>query len=364
MSERHSSDETPTGTDHETQPDGGRLVDSDVFAQMSDESVAPVSGAQRLERLIDLYIYAPFRVAWSDWRTRIGGGLIVFFILMGTVGPVVTTTPRVNEGPRYLSPFESMAFPLGTDGLGQGILRSIIHATPAMLQIATAGVMFTAGVAVVVGVTAGYIGGTIDRVIMTFTDIVLTLPGLPLIIIIAAIMPPRDPFMVGVIVAIDAWPGLARTLRSQVMTIREESYVEASRAIGMPRSAIINKEVMPQLAPYILLNACAAAAGIIGATVGLYFLGILPFTTMNWGVMMHFAHQIGGALAAPGRAGHWLFFPALALSSLMFGLIMFAQGMDRVFNPRIRARHAKTLSDEEGDDGESEAMTTVVNTQR
>lgn len=336
--------------DNSPKTDGG--IEHEIFSS-SGESDAIVSPGQRIERLLDLYIYTPLRVAWSDWRARIGGLMILFYIAMGTIGVVLVPEPALNEGTRYLGAFENWSIPLGTDNVGRSIGKQIVHATPAMLKMALAGVIFSAGVATLVGLVAGYKGGVVDKVLMTLTDIVLTLPGLPLIVVIAAIYPPKDPFLVGALLAIDSWPGLARALRSQVLTLREESYVEASRAAGLSTPTIINRDIMPQLMPYISINAASAAAGVIGASVGLYFLGILPFTTNNWGVMMNSAHT-QGALANPEHMGHWLFFPALALSGMTFALVLFSQGMDRVFNPRLRARHSNTIVDEEGteeDDG-------------
>lgn len=336
----------------DTALDGGETQDVlSVFGQGEDDKLAEVSPADRLNRLLDQFVYAPLRIAWSDWRTRIGGAIVLFWILVGTVGVVIVPEPTLNEGPRYLGAFQNFGFPLGTDNMGQSVGKQIIHATPAMLKMGLAGILFSAGVGVTVGLTAGYKGGRVDSVLMTLTDIVLTIPGLPVIIVIAAIWPPNDPFIVGMIIAIDSWPGLARQLRAQVMTIREESYIESARTMGVSTTAILQRDIIPQMAPFILINAAGAATAVIGASVGLYFLGILPFTTLNWGMMMNLAHQIGGALANPGRAGHWLFFPAIALASLGFGLTLLSQGMDRVFNPRLRARNADTLSDEDVDDG-------------
>lgn len=304
---------------------------------------------ERFKRILEAYILTPLRIAWADWRTRIGGLGLLLFILTGTLGVVIVPEAQLNEGPRYLPAFKDMAFPLGTDNVGRGIGKRVIHATPAMLKMATAGVLFSSGVALVVGFVSGYKGGFLDGVMMTITDIVITLPGLPLIIVIAAVYPPKDPFVVGAILAIDEWPGLARAIRSQVLTLRDESYIEAARTMDLSTSSIIGRDLVPQLAPYILVRSANAARGVITASVALYFLGILPFTTNNWGVMMNFAHTKGQALSNFAYSGHWMLFPGLALAGMTFALVLFAQGLDRVFNPRIRAKHSKTASeDEEG----------------
>lgn len=303
----------------------------------------------RLLRSLDTYVFAPARVGWHDWRMRVGTAIIVFYVLMGTVGVSLVSEPVLNEGPTYVSWFEDWSMPLGTDRMGQAIGKQVVHATPAMLKMAAAGAVFSAGLAAVVGTVSGYKGGKIDRVLMTVTDIVMTMPALPLIILIAAIYPPRDPFAVGILLAIDSWPGLARAIRSQVLTIREESYIEAARAMGMSSPSVLQKDIIPQLMPYVMINGANAARGVIFQSVALYFLGILPFSTFNWGVMINFAYD-AGAISNPGRAGHWIFTPMIVLIVFSFGLILFSQGMDRVFNPQLRARHAKTVGGDEDED--------------
>jgi peptide/nickel transport system permease protein len=326
--------------DHRANLDG-------LLTNLDDEAV-PSTRRERLYRAFDRYVYAPASIAYNDWRTRIGILIILFFIFMGTVGIYLIEPAGLNEVPPYLKPFQSMDAPLGADRLGQPIHSQVVHATPAMLQMALAGVVFSVVVALSIGVIAGYKGGLVDDALMTGTDILMVIPGLPLIVVIAAIWQPEQPFVVGAILAIDAWPGLARMLRSQVLTIREESYIEAHRAMGVDTRHILFSDIAPQLMPFVLINAAEAARRVIFASVALYFLGFLPFSTNNWGVIMNLAYKHGGAMANPSLAGHWLYVPMVAITLLSFGLILFSQGMDQVFNPRLRARHARTV--EEGEE--------------
>lgn len=310
-----------------------------------------MSKQERSRRLVEEVVIAPFRVLWSDWRARVGLTLVVLYLLMGTVGVVLVEPAQLNEGPRYVGPFETWEFPLGTDAMGQGVFAQIVHATPAMLKMITAGAVFGTSLGTAIGIFAGYVGGRIDRFLMWCTDVMMTIPGLPLVIILSAILEPRNPFVVGIILTINDWAGLSRTLRSQVLTLRDESYVEAARTMGISTPTILGKDVLPNLMPYISVNFVGMARSVIFASVGLYFLGILPFTTLNWGVMMNLAYNTGGALYT-WETAHWLFFPMLAIVLLSLALILLAQGGDRIFNPRIRARHANTGGDGEAvDDG-------------
>ncbi|MFH5800557.1 ABC transporter permease [Haladaptatus sp. CMAA 1911] len=333
--------------------DGGEASDNAIFELMAEKKTEPPTVKERASRMFYDYVVVTGKIVLSDVRTVIGLTLILAIILMGTIGPLLVTKPAIGMYPRDIGPFQSTKFILGTDGLGQPIGAQIVYATPAMLKMALSGAVIATGIGVLIGTTAGYKGGKVDTVLMTFTDIVLTMPGLPLIIIIAAIYQPKNPFTVGFILAIDNWPGLARKLRSQVLTIREESYVEASRTMGFSSKDILRGDIVPQLMPYITINSANASRAVIFESVGLYYLGVLPFTTINWGVMMNMAYE-NYAVTNWHLRGHWLWFPMLTLLVLSIGLILFSQGMDRVFNPRLRARHSsKSSAEDEGDEPRS-----------
>jgi len=177
---------------------------------------------------------------------------------------------------------------------------------------------------------------------------VLTIPGLALVIVLASFWVPSSPYAVGIILGIDNWPGLSRTVRSQVLSIREESYTEASRAMGLHKLTILRKDVVTNLMPYILINLASSARRIIFESVALYYLGILPFTSENWGVMLNQAYQ-NMDLYDPSQY-HWILVPMITIVLISLGFILFAQGLDRVFNVRLRARHEKTV--EAGDEVE------------
>ncbi len=305
------------------------------------------------------WLITPLRVIWDDWRARVGGIIILLYVLMGTIGVVLISEPRPGDGPRLIRPFQDWAHPLGTDINGNDLFAQTVHATPPMLEMIVAGAVFTTALAMVVGTLSGYKGGIVDRLLMTFTDILLTIPGLPLVIVLALVLDPRQPWVVGVILTINAWAGLARAIRSQVLTIREEAYIEAARLMGISTWRILLKDITPSLMPYVLVNFVNAARTVVFASVALYFLGILPDTFLNWGVMMNYAYSVGGALYTSGTA-HWLFVPLMTIVVLSFGLILFAQGTDRVFNPRVRARHASQDDLEPGEDDMSGEVATQI----
>jgi ABC-type dipeptide/oligopeptide/nickel transport system permease component len=346
-------------TDEELYFNGGasrqarvKNLDDSVFSAVSEDSM---SRRARAYHVLDGWIIAPFKILWEDMRARIGLLILTLFILMGTVGVQMVRKPLPNTGEPLIPPFTTMKFPLGTDGLGQGIFALIVHATPAMMKMISAGALFATGMAVIWGVLSGYKGGRTDRIMMMIADIILTIPGLPLIIVLAAIIQPEDPFVVGIILTVNAWAGFARSLRSEALASRTSTFIEASRTMGISTPNILLKDMLPDLMPLIMVNFVTAARRVIIASVGLYFLGILPFSTLNWGVIMNLAYKTGGALYNPAAA-HWFAVPMITIVILSLGLLLLGQGMDRIFNPRIRARHSNTAG---GDEEEAESSQTA-----
>ncbi|MFB6140552.1 MAG: ABC transporter permease [Halosimplex sp.] len=306
-----------------------------------------ITTAERYRRWFDRAVLAPLRIAANDWRTVVGWSIIFGYILMGTVGVALVEPTAPNEGADLVGPFQTAEFPLGTNAVGEDIFAKIVHATPEVLLMSLTGATFAVLVAIVVGVTAGYVGGLTDRVLSTLIDSQIAIPGLPLVILLAIFMEPSNPLVIGLILSIDGWPGLARALRSEVLSVKNTSYVEAARIMGDSRANIMRTDVLPNLLPFIGINFMNTARNIIFAAVGLYFIGALPYSLQNWGIMLNKAYN-STALFVPS-AFHWLFFPMLAIVLYSVGLVLIAQGTDRLFNPRIRARHADTVEEDPTD---------------
>jgi len=290
--------------------------------------------------LSEEFIRAPLRIMWNDWRGRFGIVILFLYIMMGTIGVWLIDTPTAFAGEPRTGPFQSINHILGTTNIGQDLFALIVHSTPAMLIMIAAGGMFTAILGTVVGTIAGYKGGNLDQVLMTVSDIVMTVPGLPLVAVLAVTIEPENPAIVGIILAVNGWALLARVVRSQVLTIREKSFVEASRAMGIPGWKIILRDILPGLMPFITINAVSAGRKIIFNAVGLYFLGLLPYTSLNWGVIMNNAYT-NDAMTNLDMA-YWIIIPSLTVILLSYALIMLAQSTDYVFNPKVRTKHMKT----------------------
>ncbi|MEY7851038.1 ABC transporter permease [Natrarchaeobius sp. A-rgal3] len=288
-----------------------------------------------IARSLERRVYVPARILLEDRKTIIGLAIMIAYVLMGTVGVWLVPEPT-TDGPRLLGPFQSLEYPLGTDAMGHDLFAMIVHATPPMLLMIASGAVFATAVATIVGTVAGYKGGFVDDVLTLITDIMLTIPGLPLIIVIVATVGPTNPVVIGVLLTINTWAGLARTIRAEVLSLRDDNYVEASRLMGTPTWRIIKADIVPNVMPYVLINFMMAGRSVIFSAVGLYFLGLLPFTALNWGVILDMA--VGNGALTSTSTIHWVVVPTVVIVVISYGLIMLSQGMDRLFNPRVRAR--------------------------
>jgi peptide/nickel transport system permease protein len=311
------------------------------------------------ERVADKYqrlVREPAIVAWADRRTRAGIFILGVYALMALVEVFgFYRDPKPNQAERLLAPFADWTYPLGTTQSGVDLLALMIDSTPFILLMIAAGGVWATSVAVLVGTVSGFKGGRVDSIMMGVSDFFMAIPGLPLVIVLAITLSPKNPIFLGVILTINYWAGLGRSIRSQVLSIREKSYVEASRTMGTSTPRIILKDVLPNIMPYVMVNFVLAARYTIFASVGLYFIGVLPYTGQNWGVTLNNAYNQGALFT--DAALHWFLVPIVTIVGLSFGLILVSQGMDRIFNPRVRTR---LTGESESVDEESNTTTTEV----
>ncbi len=263
-------------------------------------------------------------------------GLIIIlgYALMATVGPILIPydpSPKISD--RFLPP--SWEHPLGTDFAGRDTFAQIIHGSRDVLSVAVITAFITVIIAFSIGIFSGYMGGKVDTVLTTVMDIFLIIPSFPLLVIVAASVPRAlTPVEVALVISFVGWAGLARAIRSQVLAIKRSAFIEAARCLGLSNVRIVFGEILPNLMPYIAMNLILSIIGAVYSQVGLYFLGLLPFTTMNWGMMINIALQ-QSALINP-KAWPYLLSPIGAIILLQTGFILFMSALEEIFNPRLR----------------------------
>jgi len=271
-------------------------------------------------------------------RSVAGITITAFFIIMATIGVEIIPLDlsKFNLSESYLPP--SWEHPFGTDYFGRDVWAMIVHGSRDVLLVSSLAALITVGVGVLVGTFSGISGGKTDMTVMSIIDVVLTIPSFPLLIVLAAVIQQAtNPFLMACILSVTAWASIARGIRSQVLSIKERGFIEAARCLGLSKLYIIINEVMPNLMSYIVVSFIISMTGAIYAQVGLFTLGLAPYSTVNWGMMLNMAMShagFGGAIWAVTHGN--IFAPIFAITLLDVGLIMMTGAVEEIFNPRLR----------------------------
>lgn len=229
-------------------------------------------------------------------------------------------------------------WPLGTDLQGRDIFAGIVVGTPLSLRVGLLAALIGVGVGMVLAFVSAYTGGLLDAVVRTLVDSLIPIPGLLIVVLVATSINPGSGISVdqmAIVISVLAWPGPARVIRSQVLVMRERGFVEMARMSGTSSLGIIFKEMMPNLAPYILASFVASVSGAILASVGLEALGLGPQNEITLGRMIYLNIFYGTVLHG---LWWWMLAPIATIVVLFVGLFMISAGLDELANPRLRRR--------------------------
>ncbi|MEZ4731016.1 MAG: ABC transporter permease [Caldilineaceae bacterium] len=228
----------------------------------------------------------------------------------------------------------SSDYPLGTDSAGRQILAVMVAGGPTTLQIGLIAGSLGLAIGTILGFTAGYFGGAVDAVIRTMADVTLTVPALAVLVVIASVITKTlSPEILALIIASLAWMWPTRTIRSQVLTMRERAYVEVARLNGFNNFEIIFKELLPNLLPYLAASFVSAVSAAVLAAIGLEVLGLGPQSEPTLGMTIYWARYYN---ALPRGMWWWWAPPVIVIILLFIGLFMVAAGLDAIANPRAR----------------------------
>jgi peptide/nickel transport system permease protein len=253
------------------------------------------------------------------------------FVIIGHV-VVDTSKSRPLSAPAVQAP--SIAHPFGTDRQGRDLLATMVAGTPLTLRIGFIAGLLGVGIGAILGFVSAYYRGGLDAVIRGVVDIGLTVPGLLVLILIAVSL--RRGLTVNqmaIIVASLAWLNPARTIRAQVLSLRERGYVEVARLSGMSGPEIIVKELMPNLLPYLAATLVNSVSSAILASVGLEVLGLGPIDSPTLGMTLYWVN-FNAALIN----GWWWWWtaPITIILVVFLGLFFLTVGLDEIANPRLR----------------------------
>lgn len=260
---------------------------------------------------------------------------VLFFAFLAFVAPMFVPLQNTPDAAAvYVSP--SWDHPLGTDFQGRDVLNQIVYGGRDILLVAVLAALFSTVIAITFGSIAATLGGKVDTAILAVTDVVLTLPQLIVLIVVAAIVRPQSFVILAVILALLQWASLLRQIRSQILSLKERDYVEAARSLDLGLFHIIFREMLPNMRSYIVIHFIQAMTAAMYAQVGIIFLGLVPVSGSNWGIMLYFAQNQGALFF---RNSIWyILSPILAIALVQLSLVFLASALEDIFNPRLRGR--------------------------
>jgi peptide/nickel transport system permease protein len=264
----------------------------------------------------------------------VGIVMILGIVLLGLIGPMFIDVNGAKVGTDIPDLAPSAEHPLGTDTVGRDLLAVLIVGTPLTLTVGLIAGFIGLAIGTTFGFISGYFGGPIDTLLRGAADVFLTVPGLLLLVVIASSTKGAVNVQTeALVVAALAWMWPTRTIRSQVLTMRERGYIQVARFSGSSDARIIVEEMLPNLMPYLAASFVGAVAAATLASIGLEALGLGPQNQPTLGMNIYWALYYTTVM----RGLVWWWLPPIIVIVLIFtGLFSIAAGLDRVINPRLR----------------------------
>jgi peptide/nickel transport system permease protein len=287
---------------------------------MATPQVKPARGRRRLRFL-------------ANGKSATGVALLAVFLLFAVIGPWITPyDPGKLSTDALLAPSGKHWF--GTTHIGQDIFSQLLAGTRSVMYVGLLAGLVATALSIIIGVTAGYLGGTADEGLSALSNVFLVIPALPLIIIITSTVSSAGDTTVALVIGFTSWAWGARILRAQTLSLRRRDYVEAARATGESTWRIVFFEILPNLTAIIASGFVGTVIFAVTSEITLAFIGISSTSGWNWGTILYWA-QSQQALAA----GYWWWFipPGLAIALLGTSLALINFGIDEFVSPRLRS---------------------------
>jgi peptide/nickel transport system permease protein len=271
-------------------------------------------------------------------KLQIGLTLLIALILMILITPIVRRILFSNEDPltigkfdRYLPP--SFEHPLGTDLFGRDVFILVLEGLKNSLLLGVETGIIATLIGAFVGVLSGYKGGICDAILRTLADNMLVLPVWPILVILALYARINDMHSFSLILAVFSWAWIARTIRAQVLYLKEMPYVDLAKVSGLGTLEIITKEITPNLLPYIGVGLSNAVISAILMESGVRLIGLGPPTVMTLGLLIQYSMNWG--VLSLGM--YSIILPPISLVIILFAsLNLINTGLEEQFNPKIK----------------------------
>jgi peptide/nickel transport system permease protein len=280
--------------------------------------------------------------AAPDWRrlsrsmplkAKIGAAIFGMFILIAIIGPAIAPyDPSATTGQtQALAP--NIHHLLGTTSTGQDVLSQLLVGMRSTVVLGLLTGVIATTLAVLVGVTAGFLGGAADEGLSLFANVVLVLPALPLLIVVLGYLRTGSLLPVAIVLSALGWAWGARVIRAQTLTLRNRDYVLAARETGERTWRIIIFEILPNEVSLIAASFVSTVLYAVLTSVALAFIGLASFSGWSLGTMLYWAT---GQEAVQLGAWWWYVPPGLSVALLGMSLVLLNFGLDEIGNPRLR----------------------------
>lgn len=277
-----------------------------------------------------------WRELWADPTGRAGVVILAIAILVALTAPLLVGSDALSVIKTTAGPFEnpSLRYPLGTDENGVSVLAEIVYGSRISLLVGFCAALIAMVIGTVLGVVSGHFGGWIDSLIMRFDDWMLVIPFLPLVIVLNTILGKGVDKTI-LVLGITSWPGTARILRAQVLSVKQRPYMERARALGASNTHQMLKHTLPNIMPLVLANTTLTVAGAILSESALAFLGLGDPFQISWGTMLDGAFTSG---AISRGAWPYLLAPGVAIVLVVLAFTWCGNALEKVLNPRLQER--------------------------
>jgi len=280
-----------------------------------------------------------YQRAWRRFRRNkvalVALVVLVVIVLLIAAAPLISRYvtgfgPNENNLIARMLPPGQDGYLLGSDGNGRDILTRLLYGGRVSLLIAVLATLSTLVIGGTVGAVAGFAGGLLDAVLMRLVDVVISIPGLALLILISSLYRP-GPVGLAFVLAATGWTGVARIVRGEVLALRERDYVDAARVLGASNGAILRRHIFPNVVPTLVVWTSIVIPGLILAEAGLSFLGLgVRVPTPSWGNMLQEASET--------YRQSWtnVFFPGAAIYITVLAINLVGDGLRDALDPRAR----------------------------
>jgi peptide/nickel transport system permease protein len=266
------------------------------------------------------------------WTLVAGLTILVVILLFSLFGPFFVDPHNAQVGAVMPRRPPSLEYLLGTDSQGRDMWTLLIYGTPNTLKMGLIAGVIGVGAGMTLALIGGNFGGPVDAVIRIVSDALLTVPAIAILVIIAGNIDRMTSWVMALVVASLSWMFTTRTIRAQVLTIRERSYIEVARVNGQSALSILFTEIMPNLLPFVVASFVGTVGSAILAVIGLEALGLGALEETTLGNTIYWSQQSAAVL----RGYWWWWGPPIVVIALIFlGLFLTSVGFDRFANPRL-----------------------------